>query len=136
MVDNLTRQKRSKVMASIRGKDTNPELAVRRSLWKAGVRYRVQDRSVPGTPDISNKTKRVAVFIDGCFWHGCRVCYREPTSNVSFWRAKLEHNKERRRDVRRVLKSTGWKVLEYWEHDVKSRPTAVVQDITKNLKTS
>ena len=120
-------------MASIRSSDTSPELAVRRFLWARGRRYRVHDRRIPGTPDISSNGKKLAVFIDGCFWHGCRRCYREPTSNTAFWRAKLERNKLRRREVKRGLKGSGWKVLEFWEHDVVSNPQGVAEEISPFL---
>jgi DNA mismatch endonuclease (patch repair protein) len=130
-LDNLSKGVRSKVMASIRGKDTSPELAVRRLLWARGKRYRVQDRRVSGTPDITSNRHKVAVFIDGCFWHGCKQCYKEPTSNVSFWREKLKRNRERRREVKKELRSNGWRVLEFWEHDVLRDPLAVVAKIAR-----
>lgn len=120
-------------MASIKGKDTFPELAVRRLLWARGRRYRVHDRRVLGIPDISSSEARVAVFIDGCFWHGCDQCYKEPTSNTGFWRAKLERNKLRRREVKKGLKRRGWKVLEFWEHEVISNPQWVAEKIAHFL---
>lgn len=71
MADTVSPETRSRMMSKIRSKNTKPEMAVRRTLWKSGLRYRVHDRTLPGTPDISNKRKRLAVFVDGCFWHGC-----------------------------------------------------------------
>ena len=94
MADRFSKETRSRIMSRIRGKDTKPELAVRRILWKLGLRYRVHDRTVLGTPDISNKRRRLAVFVDGCFWHGCPVCYREPKTNRDFWRSKISRNME------------------------------------------
>jgi DNA mismatch endonuclease, patch repair protein len=132
-LDNLSKSTRSKVMASIRGKNTSPELAVRRLLWAEGRHYRVHDRTVPGIPDISSSGAKVAVFIDGCFWHGCKRCYKEPTSNVSFWREKLKRNKERRREVKRELRSKGWNVLEFWEHEVLRDPSAVAAAIARSF---
>lgn len=130
-MDNLSKSARSRVMASIKGKDTSPEMAVRRLLWAGGKRYRVHNRGVPGIPDISSRRTKVAVFIDGCFWHGCKRCYKEPTSNVGFWRQKLTRNRERRKEVKRELRSRGWKVLEFWEHDVLRDPSAVVAAIVR-----
>ena len=118
MVDNLTKQKRSRVMSSIRGKNTRPELSIRKILWAKGFRYRIHDKSVYGIPDISNKSRKVAVFIDGCFWHGCKKCYKEPRTNTSFWRNKVKRNRQRRTEVKRKLLGGGWKVLEVWEHQV------------------
>jgi DNA mismatch endonuclease (patch repair protein) len=132
-LDNLSKSNRSRVMASIKGKNTSPEMAVRRLLWAGGKRYRVHDRRVSGIPDISNGRAKVAVFIDGCFWHGCKRCYKEPTSNASFWRAKLERNKLRRQEVKRRLKANGWTVLEIWEHEVVSDPRRAAGEIFRLL---
>lgn len=129
MADNLSKEKRSKVMASIRGKDTKPEITIRKLLWKEGVRYRIHNKSIYGAPDISIKKDRIAVFIDGCFWHGCRRCYKEPTTNTAFWREKVHNNKKRRRKVRKVLKKQGWHVQEFWEHEVNSEPCKVMNKI-------
>ena len=127
MADNLSPEKRSRVMSAIRSKNTGPELAVRRIVWSMGVRYRIHDRSVFGTPDISNKSRGVAVFIDGCFWHGCGRCYREPRTNTGFWRDKIANNKRRRRRVASRLRSEGWSVLQFWEHSVNGNPRAVAE---------
>ena len=133
MVDNLSRQKRSKVMASIRGKNTCPELAIRKILWSKGYRYRIHDKTVPGTPDVVMKTNKVSIFIDGCFWHGCRKCYKEPKTNTKFWREKIQNNKKRRSKIKKMLRNQGWKILEYWEHQVNVEPKHVVDDITRYL---
>lgn len=120
-------------MASIRGKNTRPELLVRKILWSQGKRYRVHDKSVPGIPDISSKKKRVAVFIDGCFWHGCSGCYKEPTTNVDYWRGKVNANRKRRDKVRAELQAGGWRVLEFWEHEVISGPKSTAEKVAKLL---
>jgi len=133
LADNLSREKRSKVMASIRGKNTRPEVTIRKMLWQKGIRYRIHNKKVFGTPDISIKKKNVAVFIDGCFWHGCSRCYRAPTTNVEFWRNKIENNKKRRNKVKRHLKKDGWKVLEFWEHRVHSEPQQIAKTIASYL---
>ena len=118
MADRFPPKVRSRIMASIRGKDTGPEIAVRRILWRHGLRYRTHDRTVLGRPDISNKRKRLAVFVDGCFWHGCPKCYQEPETNRDFWRSKVEGNRRRREIVRDGLKRQGFRVIEIWEHEV------------------
>ena len=117
MADRFSKETRSRIMSRIRGKDTGPELAVRRILWRSGLRYRIHDRTVLGTPDISNKRRRLAVFVDGCFWHGCPVCYREPKTNKDFWRCKISRNRERREVVRVALEGQGFRVVEIWEHE-------------------
>ena len=125
MADKFSKETRSRIMSCIRGKDTKPELAVRRILWKLGLRYRVHDRTVLGTPDISNKRRRLAVFVDGCFWHGCPVCYREPKTNKDFWRGKISRNWRRREGVRAGLEGQGFRVVEIWEHDAWDQDTVV-----------
>ena len=104
-------------MSNIRSKNTKPELAVRRILWGLGLRYRIHSRTVLGTPDISNKRLKLAVFVDGCFWHGCPACYREPKTNAGFWRDKVDRNRRRRRAVREGLEAEGFRVVEIWEHE-------------------
>ena len=125
MTDRFPPKVRSRIMASIRGKDTGPEIAVRRILWRHGLRYRTHDRTVLGRPDISNKRKQLAVFVDGCFWHGCPMCYREPETNRDFWRNKIEGNRKRREVVRDGLERQGFRVVEIWEHETGSPDTVM-----------
>jgi len=134
MADNLSKEKRSKVMTSIKGKNTRPEITIRKMLWQKGLRYRIHNKTVFGTPDISNKSKRVAVFVDGCFWHGCRRCYKEPTTNTAFWREKIQNNKTRRRKVKLKLRNDGWTVLEFWEHQIYSKSHEIANTIENCLK--
>ena len=126
MADKVSKKTRSRIMSSVRSKDTKPELAVRSILWNRGLRYRIHDSTLPGTPDISNKRRRLAVFVDGCFWHGCPVCYVEPKTNVVFWRDKVSRNRRRREAVRADLKDMGLRVVEIWEHEV-YEPSAVLE---------
>ena len=128
MADTVSMETRSRIMASIRGRDTRPEIAVRRILWRHGLRYRTHDRTILGRPDISNKGKRLAIFVDGCFWHGCPKCYREPETNRDFWRSKVEGNRRRREIVRDSLERQGFRVVEIWEHETGS-PDAVMKKI-------
>ena len=116
-------------MSRIRSKNTKPETTIRKLLWAKGKRYRIHDKSIFGKPDLTNKSRKTAVFIDGCFWHGCVECYREPKSNVSFWREKLNSNKKRRIRVKENLLSEGWIVLEFWEHEVMRSPKNVISQI-------
>ena len=135
MADRFSKETRSRIMSRIRGKDTGPELAVRRILWKCGLRYRIHDRTVLGTPDISNKRRRLAVFVDGCFWHGCPVCYREPKTNRDFWRGKISRNMRRREVVRAGLEGQGFRVVEIWEHET-GDPDAVMRKVRVEFETS
>jgi len=120
-------------MSSIRSKNTKPELQVRKGVWALGKRYRIHNRTVFGTPDITNKSKKVAVFIDGCFWHGCPRCYSEPKTNTEFWRSKISRNRDRRKKVRTELKKGDWKVMQFWEHQVKRDSEKISSKIAKVL---
>ncbi|MFD8000615.1 very short patch repair endonuclease [Streptomyces mirabilis] len=114
-------------------RDTAPEIAVRRLLHRAGLRYRV-NVPVPGMPrrtiDIVFGKAKVAIFLDGCFWHGCPVHATHPKANAEWWRAKLDKNMARDRETTDLLRSAGWTVLRFWEHesaeDVARRITAAL----------
>jgi len=106
-------------MQANRGRDTTPELAVRRLLHRAGLRYRIHYRCPDlrrRTIDIAFPARRVACFIDGCFWHQCTEHYVEPKSNTSFWRDKVAANRRRDRETDAALTGAGWTVLRFWEH--------------------
>ncbi|AKU18561.1 hypothetical protein VV02_02170 [Luteipulveratus mongoliensis] len=104
----------------LRRKDTAPEVALRKALFAAGLRYRVTFR-VPGRPrrsiDIAFPKQRVAVFVDGCFWHGCPVHGTSPRANSAWWRQKLATNVARDADTNQVLSNAGWTVVRIWEHE-------------------
>jgi DNA mismatch endonuclease (patch repair protein) len=113
IVDPVTR---SRMMSGIRGRNTGPELAVRHHLHRAGLRYRLHGRRLPGRPDIVLPRYRAVVFVHGCFWHrhaGCRYAY-QPKSNVEFWNAKFRENVERDSRVEEALSSSGWTVHVVW----------------------
>lgn len=117
MVDVVAKEVRSRMMAGIHGKNTKPELAVRKVLTAAGYRYRLHRKNLPGAPDIAMQGRRVAIFVHGCFWHfhqGCRFAKR-PVSNEAFRREKLSRNTERDRHAIGALLAAGWRVLIVWE---------------------
>jgi DNA mismatch endonuclease (patch repair protein) len=121
-------------MAAVRAKDTKPEIAVRAGLWREGLRYRIYDGSVPGRPDISHKGAKVAVFLDGCFWHGCPRHYAVPKTRKAFWSGKVNRNRERRAEVVADLEATGWLVVEHWECRIKETPESVINEIAAILR--
>lgn len=109
----------AKVMRGNRSRDTKPELAVRRLLHARGLRYRVNVRplaSLRRTADIVFSRRRIAVFIDGCFWHGCPKHYVPPKSNLDYWMPKIATNVARDAETDRALSNAGWTVLRYWSH--------------------
>ncbi len=119
-MDKITKEKRHKIMASIHGKDTKPELIVRHFLFSRGFRYRVNNNRLPGKPDIVLFKYRTVIFVNGCFWHGhnCKD-FRKPRSNVSFWEQKINRNKARDIKVQKELHKMGWHVIVVWECQLK-----------------
>lgn len=110
----MTSPKVSYTMSRIRGKDTKPELIVRKYLWGRGYRYRKNDKRLPGTPDIVLKKYATVIFIHGCFWHGHdHIVW--PKTNAEFWRNKIERNRLRDAEDKLKLKEMGWNVMTVWE---------------------
>ena len=125
MADVLTAEQRSYCMSQIRGRDTIPEVSLRKALWAAGLRYRLNFK-LPGKPDIVFPRSRVAVFVDGCFWHACPIHSTRPATNAKFWRKKIESNIRRDKEVNRQLEELGWSVIRIWEHEIRENLDGVV----------
>lgn len=123
MADTITPEQRSRNMAAIKGRDTKPELIVRKYLFSRGLRYRVNNRKLPGSPDIVLKKYKTVVFIDGCFWHGHAGCkyFRLPKSNVEFWKHKIAMNYARDYANNIDLKLAGWRVIRIWECEIRTK---------------
>ncbi len=131
MTDIVTKKVRSKIMSSVKSTNTNPEIVYRKALFSRGLRYRVNCRNVRGSPDIVLRKKKVAIFIDGCFWHKCPKCFRAPDSNKEYWLKKVERNKARDKEVNTELKRNGWKVIRIWEHEIN---TVLDKTVTRTIK--
>lgn len=108
-------------MSHIHAKNTRPELLLRHALWRCGFRYRMNDKKLPGSPDVVLPKYRTAIFLHGCFWHGHKGCkYNSvPKVNTDYWVAKLARNKERDQEVWRKLEAKGWYVIIVWECELK-----------------
>lgn len=121
MSDVFDPARRSAVMRSVRGRDTKPELAVRRILRAAGMGYRLGGCGLPGRPDVVMKGRRAVVFVHGCFWHGhdCRRGARRPKANADYWRVKIERNRARDARSTAALVAEGWRVVVVWECEMK-----------------
>lgn len=117
----MTPEQRFKCMSHNRAKNTGPELCLRHALWRLGFRYKVIDRSLPGSPDIVLPKYRSVIFVHGCFWHGHKGCknYTVPKTNTDFWVAKVTRNQERDQEVWRQLEAKGWSVIIVWECELK-----------------
>jgi DNA mismatch endonuclease (patch repair protein) len=120
--DVFTPEKRSAVMRRVKGKDTTPELAVRRILRMAGIGYRLGGSGLPGRPDIVMKGRRAVVVVHGCFWHGhdCPRGARQPKANADYWIAKIGRNRTRDAVNAAALRATGWRVITVWECAMKA----------------
>lgn len=132
-MDIITPAQRSILMSRIRGKDTGPELTVRRLLYRLGYRYRLHARDLPGRPDIVFKSRRNIIFVHGCFWHrhDCGLAY-SPKTRRKFWERKFNSNVTRDRFVQRTLRSAGWRVLIIWECQI-NRQSILTKRLVKFL---
>lgn len=120
-------------MARIKSRNTGPEVILRKMLSKHKVRgYRLQ-YNIFGRPDLAFPKKRLAVFIDGCFWHKCPLCFVKPSSHIEFWEEKIKNNLKRDKEANRLLANNGWKVLRIWEHELKKDPERACLEVIKHL---
>lgn len=122
-MDRLTQEKRHRNMAAIRGKDTKPEILVRKFLFSRGFRYRLNHPRLPGHPDLVLRKYRTVIFVNGCFWHGHEDCkyFRLPKTNIDFWKNKIEQNKERDKKEQCQLAAMGWHCITVWECQLKPK---------------
>ena len=133
-MDKLSSEQRHKNMAAIRGKNTKPEMIVRRWLWSRGFRYRLNSPKLPGHPDLVLRKYRTCVFVNGCFWHGHHIevksekrgvksseCCKIPKTNRGFWVEKIRRNKERDKEEQRKLAAMGWHSITIWECELKPK---------------
>lgn len=135
MVDSLSAERRSWNMSRIRSRDTGPERALRSMLHRAGFRFRLHDRSLPGTPDIVMKKHRAAILVHGCYWHrheGCRNA-TTPSTRTDFWEAKFGATVARDERNVEALADLGWTPIVVWECDLKKRPDEVMAEIQHRL---
>jgi len=125
MTDKFDKETRSRIMAKVAGKNTEPETAVRKLIWQMGFRYRLHDKNLPGKPDIVFSKKKKIIFVHGCFWHnhiGCKMATM-PQSNADYWQAKIQRNVNRDKTNIAKLESMGWQVLIVWECELKDIET-------------
>lgn len=122
MPDIVDAETRSRMMSGIRGKDTKPELLIRKGLHARGFRFRLHAKNVPGKPDLIFPRYRATIFVHGCFWHrhDCHL-FKMPSTGTEFWRTKLDRNRARDTEVRCALLNAGWRVLVIWECALKGK---------------
>ena len=140
MADILNTQQRHHCMSRIRGKDTKPELLVRKGLHARGFRFRLQDRNLPGRPDIVLPKYGVAIMVNGCFWHRHRGCQyaTKPKSNIEFWETKIARNKHRDEVTSAHLEALGWTVIVVWECELRGKETAEarIQTLAEEIRSA
>lgn len=119
--DVFTKEKRSEVMRAVKGRDTKPEVALRKKLHALGFRYRLNVEDLPGKPDLVFPKYKTAVFVHGCFWHGhrCKRGSRQPKQNADYWKEKIARNKARDKKNAKELEKLGWRVITVWECELK-----------------
>jgi DNA mismatch endonuclease (patch repair protein) len=134
VADNLTPEQRTRTMSRIKRRDTRPELLLRRALWARGARgYRIDDRRLPGRPDLAWTSRRVAVFVDGKFWHGHPSAYK-PGKHGTYWDEKINRNVERDRAADQALASMGWTVLRFWDFEIRRELEAATARVMDALE--
>ena len=135
-MDKLTKEQRRKNMQAVKNKGSKIEIALAKSLWKKGFRYRKNDKTVFGKPDFTFKGLKIAVFCDSEFWHGKDWEKRkhEHKSNVEFWQKKIERNIQRDIEVNEQLKKEGWRVLRFWGKDIEKNLDFCIQEIEQEIK--
>ena len=133
----ITTEQRSNIMKKIRGKDTEPEITLARELWRRGIRYRKNYRLLPGKPDIAITKYRIAVFVDGEFWHGYAWESKKERikANKDYWIKKIERNIERDKEINIKLEQSGWIVLRFWAFEVRTNLDECVRAVEQAIAT-
>ena len=132
-MDRISKEQRSKNMSAIKSVSQLEE-TITKELWKRGIRYRRNARSLMGNPDISVKKYKIVIFIDSCFWHCCPEHGSIPKSNAAYWQKKLNRNKKRDEEVNSYYREQGWTILRFWEHEIKQDLDNVIDKITEAIK--
>jgi DNA mismatch endonuclease (patch repair protein) len=134
MTDTVSKKKRSEIMSKVKSKGSKIEIEFRKAIWKAGFRYSKNPTKYFGKPDLVLKKHKTVIFVDSCFWHGCKRHCRLPATRKEYWTEKIERNKQRDKEVNRYYKKIGWKVIRVWEHDIENKAVRIVKNIEKTIK--
>lgn len=122
-------------MSKVRHKDSKVEVILRKALWKEGFRYRKNATNYFGKPDIVLPKYKTVIFVDSCFWHGCKIHGSIPATRTEFWEKKIARNKERDKEVNRHYKKEGWQVIRVWEHEITKKNSSVTKRIVNKIST-
>lgn len=135
MADTVSKKKRSEIMRAVKSKDTKMEIAFRKAIWRRGFRYSKNSSKYFGKPDIVLKKYKTAIFLDSCFWHGCKKHCRTPTARKKYWTEKIKRNEQRDEEVNKYYKKIDWKVLRVWEHEIEKDPEKAIKKISEFIWT-
>lgn len=136
MADIFSKTKRSDIMSKVRNKDSKIEVMFRKALWKEGFKYRKNATKYFGKPDIVLPKYKTVIFVDSCFWHGCKKHGSMPATRTEFWEKKIARNKERDKEVNRHYKKESWRVIRVWEHEITKKYFATTEIIVSELNKS
>jgi DNA mismatch endonuclease (patch repair protein) len=136
MADRISVEHRSWNMSRIRGKDTKPEMVLRSLMYRAGFRYRLHDKKLPGKPDLVLAKHNIVIFVNGCYWHRHKGCSKatSPKTNSAFWNKKFEETVARDARKKSELMDSGWRVIIIWECELETDPVGLVEGLRKQLK--
>lgn len=134
MTDVVDKKTRSRMMSGIRGKNTRPEVIIRKALFAKGYRYRLHDGKLPGKPDLVLRRYNTVIFIHGCFWHGhnCHL-FKWPKTRPAFWKKKINRNRDKDQEVTTQLKKAGWKIITIWECAIKGKGRVPLDRIIQRI---
>ena len=133
MADKFSKQKRSEIMSKVRNKDSKIEILLRKELWRNGFRYRKNSTKYFGKPDIVLPKHQTVIFVDSCFWHGCKKHGSMPQTRREFWETKISRNKARDKEVSRFYKKEGWNIIRIWEHDIAGDLSSLLKKVFKKI---
>ena len=133
MVDIVSKKKRSEIMSRIKSKDSKIEVSFRNKLWEQGFRYSKNSAKYFGKPDVVLFKHKTIIFIDSCFWHGCKKHCRIPAVRKKYWTGKISKNKERDKEVSKHYKKLDWRILRIWEHDIKKNTQKTIKSVSDKL---
>ena len=134
MTDVVDAKTRSRMMSGIRATNTKPEQQIRKALYHRGFRYRINDKALPGKPDLVFRSRSAVILVHGCFWHGhdCHL-FKWPKSRPDWWRAKIRRNQERDKQVHNLLQEEGWRIAEVWECALKGKTRLPMENVIDQL---
>ena len=134
-MDTVSKEKRSETMRSIKSRNTLFEKKIKKTLRRAGFKFKSNVVNMTGKPDIVFPKQKAVIFLDSCFWHGCKRHCRLPQAHHSYWKTKIDNNKKRDKQVNKIYRKMGWKILRFWEHELKNDSDSILSKIKITKKT-